>query len=370
MSATAGQDLREYLLNLVKALKSLDMITEYLRKDLEIDWSVSTLKRRLQEFDVKYYRKENPMDVFEAVLCELDSARKNIGIRTMQMRLRIHHNLLITRDDVHHVMTILDYPAMQMRKKGVLKRRVFYSKGSNWVWSVDGNDKLKNFGLYIHGAMDTFSRRLLWLHIYTSNKDPRVIAHYYFKFIKEEKVFPCCTRSDHGAEVSILAQCQIFLRRNHEDENALNEAHRRGPSQLNQELQEEGLFDQCKIIDRWCLCYTYLPLLEQELQELKQGYNSHKIRKQRGKLRPDGIPDDMYFFPERFGGEEQGFEPCDEDLLEIDRQHNLDVSLPSPVPLEVNLVCDKWRQEHCVEVNHTNVRMVYEDLRQYLNSNV
>ena len=70
------------------------------------------------------------------------------------------------------------------------------------------------------------------------------------------------------------------------------------------------------------------------------------------------------------GGEEQGFEPCDEDLLEIDRQHNLDVWLPSPVPLEVNLVCDKWRQEHCVEVNHTNVRMVYEDLRQYLNSNV
>ena len=31
-------DLRGYLLNLVKALKSLDMIIEYLRKDLEIDW--------------------------------------------------------------------------------------------------------------------------------------------------------------------------------------------------------------------------------------------------------------------------------------------------------------------------------------------
>ena len=50
--------------------------------------------------------------------------------------------------------------------------------------------------------------------------------------------------------------------------------------------------------------YTYLPLLEQELQELKLDYNSHKIRKQRGKLRPDGIPDDMFFFPERFGEQE------------------------------------------------------------------
>ena len=31
-------DLHGYLLNLVKALKSLDIIIEYLRKDLEIDW--------------------------------------------------------------------------------------------------------------------------------------------------------------------------------------------------------------------------------------------------------------------------------------------------------------------------------------------
>ena len=70
------------------------------------------------------------------------------------------------------------------------------------------------------------------------------------------------------------------------------------------------------------------------------------------------------------GGEEQGFEPCDQDLLEIDRQHNLDDSLPSPILLEVKLICDKWCQEHCVEVNNSNVRMVYEDLRRYLNNNV
>lgn len=70
------------------------------------------------------------------------------------------------------------------------------------------------------------------------------------------------------------------------------------------------------------------------------------------------------------GGEEQGFEPCDQDLLEIDRQHNLDDSLPSPIPLEVKLICDKWCQEHCVEVNNSNVRMVYEDLRRYLTNDV
>lgn len=52
---------------------------------------------------------------------------------------------------------------------------------------------------------------------------------------------------------------------------------------------------------RWCLLYTYLPLFEKELQDLLVDYNSHKIRKQRGKQRPDGIPKEMYRFPEMHG---------------------------------------------------------------------
>ena len=53
--------------------------------------------------------------------------------------------------------------------------------------------------------------------------------------------------------------------------------------------------------NRWCLLFTYLPLFEKELQELLADYNSHKIRKQRGKQRPDGVPDDMFHFPEMYG---------------------------------------------------------------------
>ena len=54
-------------------------------------------------------------------------------------------------------------------------------------------------------------------------------------------------------------------------------------------------------IYRWILPYVYIPLLETELADLKMAYNAHKIRKQKGKLRPDGVPDDMYYFREQFG---------------------------------------------------------------------
>ena len=42
---------------------------------------MSTLKLRLEEFDIKYYRKENPMDVFEAVLfCEAIISHFNLDL--------------------------------------------------------------------------------------------------------------------------------------------------------------------------------------------------------------------------------------------------------------------------------------------------
>ena len=39
---------------------------------------------------------------------------------------------------------------------------------------------------------------------------------------------------DYGVEASILAQCQIFLRRQHRDAFAFDNAHYNGHSELNQ----------------------------------------------------------------------------------------------------------------------------------------
>ena len=35
------------------------------------------------------------------------------------------------------------------------------------------------FGLCIHGAIDGFSRKMLWLNVSESNKDPGIIFSYY-----------------------------------------------------------------------------------------------------------------------------------------------------------------------------------------------
>ena len=55
------------------------------------------------------------------------------------------------------------------------------------MWSLDGWDKLKEFDIYVYGAIDTFSRRLLWLHAFTTNRDPHIVAKYYFQFVCSER---------------------------------------------------------------------------------------------------------------------------------------------------------------------------------------
>ena len=33
------------------------------------------------------------------------------------------------------------------------------------MWHVDGNDKLIGFGFYIHGCVDGYSRKVIWLKV-------------------------------------------------------------------------------------------------------------------------------------------------------------------------------------------------------------
>ena len=66
-----------------------------------------------------------------------------------------------------------------------LRRRVYRSKGLNYLWHIDGYDKLKPFGFCVYGAIDGFSRRILWLEVASSNNDPKIIAQYYLDCVRQ-----------------------------------------------------------------------------------------------------------------------------------------------------------------------------------------
>ena len=95
-------------------------------------------------------------------------------------------------------------------------------KGSNWVHSLDSHDKLmgyqnSTYPLAIYSCMDTASRKLLWLKVWTGNCNPQLIGKWYLEYLFESRVMASIIRLDKGTETGTLATMHAFLRRHHDD---------------------------------------------------------------------------------------------------------------------------------------------------------
>ena len=118
------------------------------------------------------------------------------------------HRILISKgiqcrcEDAGKMVCDKDTKGVQVRKRRRLRRRKYTSPGPNFVWHIDGHDKLKRYGFSIHGGIDGFSRRVLWLEVSTSNKMPEVIAKYYLDAVKRNGL-PVNVKADDGREHSL-----------------------------------------------------------------------------------------------------------------------------------------------------------------------
>ena len=104
-----------------------------------------------------------------------------MGYRAMFQQIT-KRGVVANHDVVHAAIKHLDPIDVAHRSAKKLTRRKYYVNGPNEVWHLDGNDKLKPFG-FIHGCIDGYSRKMLWLEVCPSNKDPAVIANLFIKYV-------------------------------------------------------------------------------------------------------------------------------------------------------------------------------------------
>ena len=97
-------------------------------------------------------------------------------------------------------------------------------------WHADGYAKLKPYGLPIHGAIDGFSRRIIWLKVVRTNNNPVVPASMYINVVKELGKCPTLLQTDCGTENGLMAAIQCTLLHN------IN-VHRYGKSIANQRIE-------------------------------------------------------------------------------------------------------------------------------------
>ncbi len=184
--------------------------------------------------------------------------------------------------------------------------------------TLTGYVKLKPYGFPIHGAIDGFSRRILWLEVARSNNNPKVAATFYLNQVKEMNGCLLQLISDCGTENGIAASMQCFFRQNGNDELAGEKSHKYCSSPSNQRIEAWWSFLRRHRSNWWInlfkdmiendiidlgnefhverLWFCFSRVLQNDLDKVKEHCNSHKVSKS-PYSGVHGVPYIMYFLP-------------------------------------------------------------------------
>jgi hypothetical protein len=294
----------------------------FLEKRHYCKMSRSTLLRRLKAYGLSrrgFANNPNSNCIVEQVrqrIRELiNGPASSGGYRTVWHTLEME-GLRVPRIVVQDILKELDPEGTELRKAHRLKRREYHNPGPNYAWHMDGYDKLKPWGFPIHGAIDGFSRKILWLNVTRSNNSPNNIAKFYLKTVEEHKGCPVEMVTDLGTENGLVASTQCYFRDNHD-------AHRYVPSPRNQrieawwsffsrnrstwwrnffsDLESREEIDLSYDLSKECVWYCFHDLLQKDIDTVKEHWNTHRIRRSRYNTVP-GRPDSLFYFPESHGG--------------------------------------------------------------------
>lgn len=117
------------------------------------------------------------------------------------------------------------------------------------------------------------------------------------------------------------------------------------------------------------LAFIYIPVLQRELNIFKTTiWNNHRIRKQKNKELPTGLPEHIYQCPEQYGGEKCGVPLKEEDLLEAARLSEVLVDTDDYLEVNFRQECERHIPD-IDDIKSTDAATAYLYLRSNFDKN-
>jgi len=148
------------------------------------DCSIATVKRRKKELGLKSYSNISQEDLEKAIVeIKKKKSKADFGVRLTKSELK-KNNIIVGSNRVLQTLRSVDSDGIEKRKGKTVKRRQYVCPHGNKVfyfnfvfiikikvWHIDYNEKLSPWGFHVHGAVDGYSRLILWERL-TLNKSP------------------------------------------------------------------------------------------------------------------------------------------------------------------------------------------------------
>ena len=119
----------------------------------------------------------------------------------VRMRIRVTRQAL--RNSIHRV----DHINVILRHRTVVRRRVYSVPFPNSVWHIDGHHKIVRLRFVIHGAVDGFSRTIVFLKCSDNNRASTAVD--LFQGSVSSFGLPERVRTDHGGENVDIWRCML-----------------------------------------------------------------------------------------------------------------------------------------------------------------
>jgi hypothetical protein len=124
----------------------------------------------------------------------------------MWNHIKKKYKVNVRRDVIMQILQEVDPDGVSVRKKKYLKRRIYHNKGPNYLWHMDGYDKLTPYGIGIH--VD----HTIWM--YAMEKESRAIPKFYpsqFKLQADDLLQFCLNMKQSDINVENWESVYLFL---------------------------------------------------------------------------------------------------------------------------------------------------------------
>ncbi|KAG0147816.1 hypothetical protein CROQUDRAFT_696401 [Cronartium quercuum f. sp. fusiforme G11] len=191
---------------------------------------------------------------------------------------------------------------------------------------MDGHDKLKPFGICIYGAIDSWSHKVLKLHVVTNNNNPQRAGVQFLQTVEQMGVCPQKVTTDKGSETGDIATFQItFLHLIGRLEHLFttSQHNQRIESLWGQLMKQKNiticdsiicaifkeLYDPGQPIHKVVFLHLLICLVQHILDSFILEHNFTRIAKSKYTLVPTGVaPEVCHYAPEKYKGTEGGIE--------------------------------------------------------------
>ncbi|XP_051977989.1 uncharacterized protein LOC127639797 isoform X2 [Xyrauchen texanus] len=280
-------DQLEYLLE-------LDFTVPEISRLLHV--SLSTVKRRLKEYglSVKQTYSQISAEDLRKVVSDFIQRCPNSGYAMVFGYLK-STGIKVTQSTVRETLKAVDPVGTLLRglHLNFVQRTVYSVPSPLSLWHIDGNHRLIKWRIVIHGGIDGFSRKIMYLKASTNNQAAAVLEA--FLEAVEQFGLPSRVRSDKGGENVDVARFML--------EHPLREPEKTsyitGRSVHNQRierlwrdvwcavtsnyyaafqyLQDIGALDPDNEKHLICLHYVMVPRLNMDLDLFRQVWDRHPL---------------------------------------------------------------------------------------------